>query len=225
MKLRIAILAALTREVAPLVRAWPVHSRSRADGWTMAESDHAIVVCAGMGVQRISYALELAQRSGPLTSVYSVGYAGALRDGIKRTSVHWPRLVIDMKTGEQFPCAGKDGILVTADHVIDSDGKVQLATYLNADLVDMETAAIARIAQEIGLPFHSVRVITDELGDSLPDFNGCIDAHGGIREAAFAAHLVFHPAGIPTAVRFARHSRQASLNLAAALRKELELAE
>lgn len=225
MKPRIAILAALVREVAPLVRVWPVHSHSSADGWTVAENDRAITVCAGMGVQRVLYALELAEQRGSLSAIYSVGYAGALREGIKKASVHWPRLVIDLKTGAQYPCAGKEGTLVTADRVIDFAEKMQLANRWHADLVDMETAAVARLAQKRGLPFHSVRVVSDELGDALPDFNGFIDVHGGIRETAFAVHLAFHPSKIPSAVRFGRHSWQASLNLAAALRKELELAE
>jgi adenosylhomocysteine nucleosidase len=225
MKPRVVILAALPREIAPLVRTWPSHSRSRHEGWAIAECDGAIAVCAGMGRQRVEYALQLAEQRGPLSAIWSVGYAGALRPGIARCCVCWPRLVIDAKTGSQFPCGGKDGTLVTADQVVEKEAKVQFAVRWNADLVDMETAVVARLAQERDLPFHSVRVVSDEFGDLLPDFNGFIDAHGGIRQAAFAMQITLHPWMIPTAARFGRHSWQASRNLAVALCQALELAE
>ena len=52
---RIAILAALPREVAPLVRDWSAPVVSRREGTSVWESDRAIVVCAGMG-QRARHA-------------------------------------------------------------------------------------------------------------------------------------------------------------------------
>ncbi|MGC1785066.1 MAG: hypothetical protein WA708_21305 [Acidobacteriaceae bacterium] len=222
---RIAIIAALPREIAPLVRDWPVHSRSRAEGWTIAENDRAIAVCAGMGQERAARAMELAEARGPLCSILSVGYAGALRAGVSRNSIHWPSVVVNAKTGEQYACDKGSGTLVTVDHVITLKEKAQVAERWNADLVDMEAAAVACLARMCGLPFRALRVVSDEAGDVLPELNRFIDAQGGFRQVAFARNLVLHPWMIPAAVRLGRGSAQASRKLSEALRETLERAE
>ena len=68
---------------------------SSREGTGIWESDEAIVVCAGMGRDRVTRALELAESSGPLRSVISVGYAGALRQGMRDRRRYWPAIVID----------------------------------------------------------------------------------------------------------------------------------
>ena len=144
---RIAILAALPREVAPLVRGWSAPLASKSEGTSVWESDAAIVVCAGMGRKRVTRALELAESRGPLRSIISVGYAGALQQGMRIDGVYWPAIVIDGKTGERFACEDGEGILVTADHVVGRDEKTKLAAQWNADLVDMEAATVARVGK------------------------------------------------------------------------------
>lgn len=225
MKPRIAILAALPREIDPLIKKWPLRAHSVAEGWTIAENDRAIAICAGMGRERVTYALELAKKRGPLRAIVSAGYAGALRPEISRSSIYWPSLIIDAATGEGFSCDGGRGTLVTADHVVNEDEKAQMAARWNADLVDMETATIARLSQLEEISFRSVRVVSDELVDRLPNFKGFVNRNGGIRQAAMALHLVVHPIGIPTAVRFAGRSRQASEKLATALYEAMEVTE
>ncbi len=70
MKARIAIVAALPREIAPLVRDWPVRVSSHRDGTMICECDQAIAVCAGMGRERVEHALALAAGQGPLALNY-----------------------------------------------------------------------------------------------------------------------------------------------------------
>ena len=225
MKTGIAILAALPRELAPLVRHWPGRVESHADGSTIWECEQAVAVCAGMGSKRVEYALAIAARKRPLRQVISVGYAGALRSGIARNSIYWPAAVIDAQTGERFECEAGSGMLVTANHVVAREGKLQLAERWNADLVDMEAATVARLATERGLVFRALKVVSDESTEALPDFNRFIDDHGGFRQAAFAAYIALHPWLVPEAIRLGRHTTQASRALAAALRKFLDSAE
>lgn len=222
MNARIAILAALPRELAPLVRDWPVHIASSREGSSIWECDRAIAVCAGMGRERVAYALELAEGRGPMSSIVSVGYAGALRADIVRNTLYWPRNVIDAKTGDSYTCEGGEGTLVTADHVLGQEEKPKMAERWDADLVDMEAAAVAQLAQVRGLPFRTLRVVSDELGDVLPDLNRFIDRRGGFRETAFAGHLAAHPWSIPRAIRLARYSAEGSRAMARALREVLE---
>lgn len=222
---RIAILAALPREVGPLVRDWPAPAVSRQEGTSIWESDLAIVVCAGMGGERITRALELAESRGPLRSVISVGYAGALRQGIRIDGVYWPAIVIDGRTGERFACEDGEGILVTADHVVGRDEKSKLAIQWNADLVDMEAATVARLAMARGLAFRTVRAVSDPVDDNLPDLSRFTDARGGFRSAAFAMYVALHPWLIPTTVRLGNQSARASQAIAASLLQVLCQAE
>ena len=221
MSARIAIIAALPRELAPLVRDWPIRASSRPDGAAIRECEQAIAVCAGMGRERVEHALRLAAERGPLRSIISVGYAGALRASIARSSIHWPATVIDASTGEHCRCEEGSGTLVTADHVVGREEKSRLAERFHADLVDMEAASVARLAAERGLPFRALKIVSDESGELLPDFNRFIDARGGFREAAFAGYIALHPWLIPAAVRIGRHTTQASRAIAEALDKIL----
>jgi adenosylhomocysteine nucleosidase len=224
-RLRIAILAALPREVAPLVRDWAAPVVSRAEGTSIWESERAIVVCAGMGRKRITRALELAESRGPLHSVISVGYAGALRKWMQIDRVYWPAIVIDDATGERFPCEDGEGILVTADHAVGRDEKPRLAARWHADLVDMEAATVARLAKLRALPFRALRAISDQVDDELPDLSRFTDERGGFQSATFAMYVALHPWLIPMTVRLGKQSAQASQAIAQALLQILRQAE
>jgi adenosylhomocysteine nucleosidase len=222
---RIAILAALPREVRPLVRGWSAPMVSRQEGTSVWESEHAIVVCAGMGKERVTRALGLAESRGPLHSVISVGYAGALRHGMRIDRVYSPAIVIDGQTGERFACEYGEGILVTADHVVGRDEKSKLALQWDADLVDMEAATVARLAKGRALPFRAVRAISDPVDDHLPDLSRFTDARGGFQGGLFAMYVALHPWLIPTTVKLGKQSARASQAIAAALLQILRQAE
>ncbi len=223
MNFRIAILAALPREIAPLVRNWPIHATSSKDGTEIWQCDAAIAVCAGMGRERVTYALELAMKNGPLHSIISAGYAGALHAGIGKGEVFWPAMVVDAETQDLFECKSGNGILVTVGHVLSREEKPKFAQRWNADLVDMEAATVARLAQMENIPFRTLRVVSDEADETLPDLNRFIDARGGFREAAFAAYIALHPWLIPSAIHLGRQSAQASKKIAETLRQAFDL--
>jgi adenosylhomocysteine nucleosidase len=223
MRPRVAILAALPREIAPLVRDWPTRLLSRSDGSMLAECDRAVAVCAGMGRDRARYAFELATSTGPLSSVISVGFAGGLRPGMAKGSIHWPAKVIDAATGEHYACTGDgSGTLVTVDRVLDRESKRQVAQCWNADLADMEAAAVAERTRSRGLPFRTLRAVSDDADDRLPDLNAFTSKRGQFRQAAFAAFLITHPIWIPAAVRLGHNSGRAAREMARALRQVLE---
>ncbi len=221
MRPRVAILAALPRELAPLVQDWPVNTRSHTDSSTISECDRAIAVCAGMGQERVTHALELAEGRGPICSIVSVGYAGALHSGYVQGRIYWPAAIIEGASGERFHCDGGTGTLLTVDHVVQREGKPPLAQRWNADLVDMEAAVVAKLARMRGLPFRALKVVSDEAGDRLPDFHRFMDERGAFREAAFVRHIMFRPWLIPASIRLAHRSAQASQLIATALREYL----
>lgn len=222
---RIAILAALPREVAPLVSGGAFRTVSNREGTSVWESDRVIVACAGMGRERVTRALELAESRGRLDSIISVGYAGALRAGMQLGKAYWPGTIIDGKTGDRFECNDGEGTLVTTDHAVGREEKLELAARWNADLVDMEAAAVARLAQLRRLPFRALRAVSDRVDDNVPNLGTFTDEQGGFRESSFAMYVALHPWLIPTAMKLGKQSAQASQAIAQALRRILQQAE
>lgn len=219
---RTAILAALPREIMPLVRSWPIQNRSLEEGIFRAECEKAIAVCAGMGPDRVTRAFEIAQNSGLLSSVVSVGYAGGLRPEISAGSVHWPAIIINGITGERYVCKQGNGTLVSTNHVVHREEKIEIAARWSADMIDMEAATVANLALRHGFPFRTLRVVSDTAEDVLPDLDRFTDRHGGFREAAFAKYILLRPWLVPVAMRLGRHAAEGSAKIAAELRNLLK---
>jgi adenosylhomocysteine nucleosidase len=115
--------------------------------------------------------------------------------------------------------------LLTADHVVGRDEKPKLAAQWNADLVDMEAVTVARLAKVRGLPFRTVRAISDPVDDNLPDLSRFTDERGSFQSASFAMYVALHPWLIPTTVKLGKQSARASQAIASALLQFLRQAE
>src|SRR6476660_7296010 len=80
----VAIVAALEREVRPLVREWKVAEREHAGRkFRFFESDRAVVVCGGVGPEAARRATEAAISLYRPARVISAGFAGALIEGLR----------------------------------------------------------------------------------------------------------------------------------------------
>jgi len=80
----------------------------------------------------------------------------------------------------QARIASGDSFIECPDH------SLRLVTALNADLVDMETAAVAQVAAKLGLPWAGIKATTDDAnGSTASDFRANL-AHAA-RLAAHAA--------------------------------------
>ena len=114
-------------------------------------------------------------------TLISAGFAGALTSGLEHGTVVIPDRILNdhheciytLTLGDQIPFLAettrKTTTLVTVDSIITSkEEKVQLRKDSNADLVDMESAAVAQIAQEADIPFLAVRAISDTSEETLP---------------------------------------------------------
>lgn len=90
-------------------------------------------------------------------------------------------------------------------------------------VLEMETAAIARVAGERGIPLLAIRAISDdcyeELGFTVAEF---CDAELRIRPAKVLFTILKRPWIIPQLIRLARNSRQAAEALAAGIINYLE---
>jgi adenosylhomocysteine nucleosidase len=221
MQPKIAIVAALPREIAELVRGWKNESRPKKKIFIYTRGC-AVVACAGMGARRAELAVRAALEYGPVGQILSVGWAGALRYGITAGAVLQPASVIDAVTGERFSCDSGKGTLVTAAQVADAEQKDILAAQFNADCVDMEAAAVARIAAQHGIPFRAVKAISDARDAKLPPLQMFTTDDGWFRETTFAAYIAARPWLWPGVLRMAVHSSRAAQNLCRELRRMLQ---
>src|SRR4051812_7814436 len=218
MSVKVAIVSAMEREVGPLLKTWKrstIRDGSRVFGvWT---SGVATYIASGIGRQPAILATRALVAGDRPDILISAGFAGALTRGLSVGETITPGTVIDGQTGERFLSQGGIGVLISAAAIADEDAKKQLGEQYGAEAVDMEGAAVARVAQENGIPFCAIKSISDELGFSMPPFNAYVTADGKLALERFAAHIAVRPAYWPSLVQLARNSKKASLELSAAL--------
>jgi adenosylhomocysteine nucleosidase len=212
---RIAIIAAMPGELKPLTRGWRHQRLNGADLWC-ADNGEWIAACAGAGVAAATRAFTEVEKLGPITTVISTGWTGALREELAPGQVCHISGVIDARTGERFIDAGPSNNcwLVTSPRVADTTEKQRLASTYEAALVDMEAAAIARLAKMRGIPFYCIKGISDGYSDQLPDFNSFISPDGQFKLGRFVVFALLRPWYWHALIRMGENSRKAARNIA-----------
>jgi adenosylhomocysteine nucleosidase len=215
---RTGIIAAMSGELRPLVVGWKQQTRDGVDLWAHRDENLYVAACAGTGQPAATRAFAAIEADAPIDLVFSVGWAGALTAQIAVGSAHNLAGVIDAQTGERFNCdAGAGDLwLVTNSRVADETEKRRLASTYGAALVDMEAAAIARLAQMRGIPFYCVKGVSDSLDANLPDFNHFL-ADGKFNTVHFVLYALFRPWYWPALARMGENSKKASQSIAETL--------
>jgi len=217
---RVALIAAFPGELRPLVGSWPHSKRNGVQFWARRnEEEEWIAACAGTGQDAATRAFAALEDGGPIDLVISLGWAGALRADVPGGSAHNVAGVIDARTGERFLCdAGAGDLwLVTSPNVADEWEKRRLANTYHAVLVDMEAAAVARLAVMREIPFYCFKGVSDGVNARLPDFNRFIRQNGQFRSAAFILFAALRPWYWPALLRMGENSRKAAQNIAQSL--------
>ncbi|QSR84292.1 nucleoside phosphorylase [Methylacidimicrobium sp. B4] len=183
------------------------------------------VAIIGMGRERAARGTELLLRRCSVRLLILAGYAGALRPEIKRGQVAVASNYLDAGSALWFSGGEVPELrIATADVVVgDPESRRKLAEETGADLVDMETEAVAGVARSRGISFVSLRVVTDDFEDRLP-----VDAiaaaweseSGTVRPLPLTLYLAAHPGEIAPLIRFARFLPEARHRLT---RRVLEL--
>jgi adenosylhomocysteine nucleosidase len=218
---RVAIIAALPGELKPLVRGWQHESREGVQLWRWGfDGGEWIAACAGAGVSAATRAFAAVESDRhQFDAIISTGWAGALQEQFGAGRVFRVGSVVDAKTGERFSAAGgNDGcLLVTASRVADAKEKQRLAATYQAGLVDMEAAAVARLAHMRGVPFFCVKGVSDGVGERLPDFNRFISLDGRFKLFRFVAFAILRPLYWRGLIQMGENSKRASLGIAESL--------
>jgi len=217
---RVAIVAAFPGELKPLVAGWPHSTRSGIHFWAQRnEEEEWIAACAGAGQDAAARAFAAIEDGGPIDLVFSIGWAGALRSDIAPGTAHNVAGVVDVQTGERFPCEAGAGELwlATSPKVAPFTEKRRLTSAHQAALVDMEAAAIARFAHARAIPFYCIKGVSDGLTARLPDFNRFLSPTGQIQILRLILFALFRPVYWPALLRMGENSRKAAQKIAESL--------
>ena len=217
---RVAIVAALDREIRPLIKSWRINHREH-DGrnFKFFENDPAVLVCGGIGVEAARRACEAIIKLYQPRLVISVGFAGALDPGLELGQVLTPRLVIDARDGSRTQVGSGSGVLVSFDAVADAEQKFKLGKSYRADAVDMEAAAVACGAHAHGIPFVAMKAISDEVGFAMPSLGQFIASDGQFQAGRFALFAAVRPWLWPGVLRLRANTQKASRALCGGLGK------
>ena len=216
------IVAALKRELAFIARA-------RRTSVALLET--------GEGPRNAERALREWLDEHQARAVINVGMAGALTDSLQVGDVMIAREVrdndrrFDASTSSLFRRAlaleaQRVGVALTVDEVVCSaSDKRRLAASANVNevaWVDMESAAIAAVCDELRMPYLIVRAISDRLDEDLPvDFNRCRDTSGRVSTRRVIQAALARPRAFKGLIELRRRADLCASNLASFIERLL----
>ncbi|GAC1449651.1 MAG: hypothetical protein NVSMB9_33620 [Isosphaeraceae bacterium] len=163
------------------------------------------LIISGMGRASARRATEILLDGHQPRCVISAGFAGALDPALKRNEVVFPDEVVDLHGGRvavdprvrsslegQTP-RFRAGRLLTVDTLIRTAAeKAELRERHGADIVDMETSAVATLCGERNVCFCSLRIVSDEAGVDLPREIATLMTHTGSYRVGAALRAIWH---------------------------------
>jgi nucleoside phosphorylase len=190
------------------------------------EGRRLILAANGAGPRLAAQAVEVALRAFPalglsssrLEAVVSTGFCGALVPDLRECEVLSAAAILDKGTGESFPCeefltgtAVRSGVVVSQDRIANDRGEKERLAVGGALAVDMESAGVAARTKRAGLPFYSIKVVSDRLDESFGfDLNGMRTPDGRISRGKIILHALTHPNLVPDLFHLKRRSEDAA---------------
>jgi adenosylhomocysteine nucleosidase len=218
---KIAIIAAMEREISPLVRGWqrgtlPSGQRE----FPCFERDGIVAVVSGIGCKNAEQAARAVVAQYRPSILISVGLAGALIRSLKAGSIFTPNVVVDAVDGAEYRCTADSnhvsgGVLVSAGEIAGAEAKQELVNRFHGLVVDMEAAGVAKVAQQEQVGFRCVKAISDEADFIMPPMGRFVDASGEFQTGRFALWVAVRPwqwAGVAALARNSKRAAQALCN-------------
>jgi adenosylhomocysteine nucleosidase len=224
---RIALIAAMERELAPFVKGWArtllkVGGRFR----PCYENADLVAITGGIGVECAEATARAVIDKYQPEMLVSVGLAGALVRSLKVASIVVPNVIVDAASEREYRCFTEGdviggGVLVSAGEIAGGSAKVALAERFHALIVDMEAAGVAKVTQEKGTGFRCVKAISDPADFKMPPLNRFVNDAGEFQHQAFAAWIVVRPQYWSPTIVLGRNSARASRALCEWLNRNL----
>ena len=236
----IAILGAVSEEIAEIKKAMNISNRIRlekSEAWPGKWLGKDIVlVRTGIGKQRAKEATRQLIAKFQPEVIISLGYAGALTDGMNVGDLLIAKTIISSESDSQpLEIEGpenlkwlelakmtappnsaklKVGRLLTVDQVVHTPkAKKELANRFQAEAVEMETLEIFQLARENNIAFISVRGISDAVNHELIDSSSFLGKDGKISRLKAGWYVLTHPNSIKKALSLQTQAKIATHNL------------
>jgi adenosylhomocysteine nucleosidase len=217
----VIVVAAEAREFAGLLQGsrgvklkWPLDFARALGGF--------ILLANGPGPTLSAEAVHEAAQRTRIRALVSTGLCGALDPDLTVGDIVIADSVLDTASGERYAAAmpsranlSNIGTVLSMDRVaVTVSEKENLYRSTRALAVEMEAAAIARLARESDVPFYCIRAVSDTARDGLGmDFNGFRDRQGRFSRARIAAAALRHPGYVLPLLHLDRNSRVAARKL------------
>jgi adenosylhomocysteine nucleosidase len=220
-KARIGIVTAMATEVWPLVRDWRREEfQHKGRSFRFYTRGDSALLCGGIGHAAGKRAAEAMLAFAQPEILIAAGLAGALKPELRLGQPLQPSRIINASTGQQFAAAAGEGTVVSSAVIAGAEHKQALtAMYPQADIVDMEGAAVAEVAAQGGIRLFAAKAISDELDFQFPPLNPFVSADGRFQSARFTLYAAFHPLWWPKIAALKRNSDRAAETLAVLLRR------
>jgi adenosylhomocysteine nucleosidase len=218
----IAIFGAVKEEISGIKQSMNISDHVRlgkTSAWPGKWGKQSIVlVRSGVGRERAEDAtLQVIDHFQP-RALISIGYAGAVQPELNVGDLVIPDTIIEEKGKGEYspdsdwlnraknvPC--RDGFkavlggLLTVDNVIhDSVSKKELGKSYSVQAVEMETSAIAKVAEAKDVPLLSLRVISDRLDQEILDSSSFLGSDGEISTLKAGWYVLTHPSSFKNAL-------------------------
>jgi hypothetical protein len=125
--------------------------------------------------------------------------------------------VIDVESGVRYPAGGGEWVVATASSISSPAGKRDLALKFRADVVDMESAAVAEVARQHGLEFTAVKAVADEADFDMPPMAAFVGENGVFQTGRFVSYVALRPKLWAAVNRLRKVSRIDAVNLSTAV--------
>ncbi len=225
---RTGIVTALPEELEPLIArasdlAWERKALPRILRGCLA-GRRVAMTHAGVGRLRAEQGLRALLAAFPITRLVTAGVAGGLSPGLGVAEIVVAREVRSEGAAIGAPDEAwvaralgrapvpRRAVVVTVDGLVwNRRSKADLWRSLSTDaavVVDMESAAWARVAAERGIPYVVVRSVFDRAEDELPEFlERCWDPERGLRRGRILRHALLRPRALPRVIAMGARMR------------------
>ncbi len=234
------IVTAVPEELEPLVArasdlAWERAAGSSVLLGRLAERRVAMTH-TGVGRLRAEQGARALLAAFPVARLVTAGVAGGLSPGLDVGEVVVGRDVRGIGPAVNPPDEGwvaralgaelvpRRAVVVTMDRLVwNRRSKADLWRSLAADgavVVDMESAAWARVAGERRIPYVVVRSVFDRAEDELPEFlEQCWDPERGLSRGRILRHALLRPRALPRVIAMGARMRACAAGLADVIEK------
>ncbi len=217
------IIVALPEETSTLL------PQQIAKGDWLSLSDSVIVRCSGAGPENARLATEALVTQGA-TKIISWGCAAALNNDLQPGDLMLADTLIDARLTrieintdwidkassllakelivQRRTLAESEALIATSEH------KRQIYVQTGADILDMESVSVAKVAKQYNLPFLAIRAVADPVSMNLPKaVNHALNAEGEVILSKLLAFLLLHPLELPGLIKLGLHFNAAKKTL------------